>query len=197
MRLNRHAVGVVAASATLLVGGGAALAASADGDRGTHVRAAPRQDRREPRRLGRAAAGRHQGAPARSHRRCGEGRPDLVRARGAAARARLGGKPLRRTTSREGADRRSFAAQGRGRLPRASTAQQLRAQLPGHLARGVSRRSRERAPRRSRPRWWRPRRPVWPRRSRTRSSRRTARTQILAKLEKRAERLAKHVFAKK
>lgn len=35
MRLNRHAVGVFAASATLLVGGGAALAASADGDRGS------------------------------------------------------------------------------------------------------------------------------------------------------------------
>jgi hypothetical protein len=35
MRLNRHAVGVFAASATLLVGGGAALAAPADGDRGT------------------------------------------------------------------------------------------------------------------------------------------------------------------
>jgi len=34
MRLNRHAVGVFAASATLLVGGGAALAASGDGDRG-------------------------------------------------------------------------------------------------------------------------------------------------------------------
>lgn len=34
MRLNRHAVGVFAASATLLVGGGAALAASADGGRG-------------------------------------------------------------------------------------------------------------------------------------------------------------------
>ena len=35
MRLNRHAVGVFAASATLLVGGGAALAASGDGDRGS------------------------------------------------------------------------------------------------------------------------------------------------------------------
>ena len=35
MRLNRHAVGVFAASATLLVGGGAALAASADNDRGS------------------------------------------------------------------------------------------------------------------------------------------------------------------
>ena len=35
MRLNRHAVGVLAASATLLVGGGAALAASGDGDRGS------------------------------------------------------------------------------------------------------------------------------------------------------------------
>ena len=34
MRLNRHAVGVFAASATLLVGGGAALAASGEGDRG-------------------------------------------------------------------------------------------------------------------------------------------------------------------
>ena len=34
MRLNRHAVGVFAASATLLVGGGAALAASGDGGRG-------------------------------------------------------------------------------------------------------------------------------------------------------------------
>ncbi len=33
MRLNRHAVGVFAASAMLLVGGGAALAASGDGDR--------------------------------------------------------------------------------------------------------------------------------------------------------------------
>lgn len=35
MRLNRHAVGALAASAMLLVGGGAALAASGDGDRGT------------------------------------------------------------------------------------------------------------------------------------------------------------------
>jgi hypothetical protein len=35
MRLNRHAVGVFAASATFLVGGGAALAASADGGRGS------------------------------------------------------------------------------------------------------------------------------------------------------------------
>ena len=35
MRLNRHAVGVFAASATLLVGGGAARAASAPGDRGS------------------------------------------------------------------------------------------------------------------------------------------------------------------
>ena len=34
MRLNRHAVGVFAASATLLVGGGSALAASTEGDRG-------------------------------------------------------------------------------------------------------------------------------------------------------------------
>ncbi len=33
MRLNRHTVGVLAAFATLLVGGGAALAASGDGDR--------------------------------------------------------------------------------------------------------------------------------------------------------------------
>ena len=35
MRLNRHAVGAFAASATLLLGGGAALAASGDGDRGS------------------------------------------------------------------------------------------------------------------------------------------------------------------
>jgi len=34
MRLNRHAVGAFAASAMLLVGGGAALAAAGDGDRG-------------------------------------------------------------------------------------------------------------------------------------------------------------------
>ena len=34
MRLNRHAVGALAASAMLLVGGGAALAASGEGDRG-------------------------------------------------------------------------------------------------------------------------------------------------------------------
>lgn len=34
MRLNRHAVGAFAASAMLLVGGGAALAASGDGERG-------------------------------------------------------------------------------------------------------------------------------------------------------------------
>ena len=35
MRLNRHAVGAFAATATLLVGGGAALAASSDGNRGS------------------------------------------------------------------------------------------------------------------------------------------------------------------
>ena len=34
MRLNRHAVGAVVASAMLFVGGGAALAAAGDGDRG-------------------------------------------------------------------------------------------------------------------------------------------------------------------
>jgi hypothetical protein len=34
MRLNRHAVGALVASALLLTGGGAALAASGDGDRG-------------------------------------------------------------------------------------------------------------------------------------------------------------------
>jgi hypothetical protein len=35
MRLNRHAVGAFAATATLLIGGGAALAASSDGNRGS------------------------------------------------------------------------------------------------------------------------------------------------------------------
>ena len=35
MRLNRHAAGAITASALLLVGGGAALAAAGDGDRGT------------------------------------------------------------------------------------------------------------------------------------------------------------------
>ena len=35
MRLNRHAAGAITASALLLVGGGAGLAAAGDGDRGT------------------------------------------------------------------------------------------------------------------------------------------------------------------
>ena len=197
MRLNRHAVGAFAASATLLVGGGAALAASGDGDRERTLRGAPRQDRREARRLGRAAAGRHQGTPARSHRRGGEGRPDLVGACDAAARARRGGKPLRRAQARQGADRRAramlrAAADFLG-LDRAAASRSA----AGHLARGARGEAGQERRRRWRPRWWRRRRRGSRRRSRAGSSRRRARTRSLERLEKLADRLATHVFAEK
>ena len=183
MRLNRHAVGVFAASATLLVGGGAALAASAGGDRGSMCE----------QRLAKIAENRgvsveqlQADIKARLLARIDaaeKGRPDLVRACDEAPQARLGGKPLRSAQSRQGSGSPLVRCSERRRNSSTSTVSSFALSCRAPRSPG-SRRSRGRAPRRSRPRWWRLRRRGWPKRSRTRSSRRRRADKMLAKFGK-------------
>jgi hypothetical protein len=136
MRLNRHAVGVFAASATLLVGGGAALAASADGGRGGVC-----EQRLAKIAENRGVSGEQLKADVKARllaridaaEKAGRSRPSCAQRCASASRR----KPLRRTQSRQGADRRSFAAQGGGRLPRPRPRAASRS-AAGHLARGLA-----------------------------------------------------------